>query len=216
MGLEGTLEDFELTDILQIIQMGKKNGLLLIEHPSGEKAKIYIENSRVVHAECGGEYDELAMAKIFEWNKGKFKFEVGQIAPKKTIDMPIPTLIMEAARKIDEWNRIKKVIPSLETIFELEPNPTTDLEIISLNADEWRVLSQIDGKKNIKEIANILRMGEIETAKILFGLIGLGLIRIKRIEKIEKAPEFERKVKEEKKEREEKKDKGLFGFFKKK
>ncbi|MEN3044002.1 MAG: DUF4388 domain-containing protein [Candidatus Hydrothermales bacterium] len=211
MALEGTLEDFELTDILQIIQMGKKDGLLFIEHPSGEKARIYIENSKVIHAECGGEYDELAITKIFEWNKGKFKFEVGQVAPKKTINMPIPTLIMEAARKIDEWNRIKKVIPSLETVFELEPNPSTDIEVINLNADEWRVLSQIDGKRNIKDLASILRMGEIETAKILFGLIGLGLIRIKKIEKIEKTPEPEKKEKEE-----EKKDKGLFGFFKKK
>ncbi|MEO0271248.1 MAG: DUF4388 domain-containing protein [candidate division WOR-3 bacterium] len=211
MALEGTLEDFELTDILQIIQMGRKDGTLIIEHPSGEKAKIFIENSIVVHAECGGETDDLAIAKIFEWDKGKFRFEIGQKTDKKTLNIPIPTMIMEAARKIDEWNRIKKVIPSLETVFELEPNPNTDIEVINLNADEWRVLSQIDGKRNIKELANILRMGEIETAKILFGLIGLGLVRIKKIEEKKEKFETEKKEKEE-----EKKDKGFFGFFRKK
>ncbi len=212
MALEGTLDDFELTDILQIIQMGNKDGTLIIEHPSGEKAYIFVEKSIVVHAECGGETGDLAIAKIFGWNKGKFRFEVGQKTEKKTINMPIPTLIMEVARKIDEWNRIKKVIPSLDTVFELEPNPNTDIEVINLNADEWRVLSQIDGKKNIRDIANMLKIGEIETAKILFGLIGSGLVRIKKIVREEKKEE--RKKKEEKKE--EKKDKGFFGFFRKK
>ncbi len=212
MALQGTLDDFELTDILQIIQMGNKDGVLKIEHPSGEKAYLYVEKSIVVHAECGGETGDLAIARIFEWNKGKFEFIVGEKSDKKTINLPIPTLIMEAARKIDEWNRIKKVIPSLDTIFELEPNPNTDIEVINLNADEWRVLSQIDGKKNIKEIANLLKIGEIETAKILFGLIGSGLVRIKRI------PDKKKEEKAEKKpvKKEEKKDKGIFGFFKRK
>ncbi len=210
MALEGTLEDFELTDILQIIQMGNKDGALLIEHPSGEKGFIFVEKSMVVHAECEGETGDMAIARIFGWSKGKFRFEVGKISEKKTINMPIPTLIIEVARKIDEWNRIKKVIPSLDAVFELEPNPNTDIEIINLNADEWRVLSQIDGKKNIREIANILKMGEIETAKILFGLIGLGLVRIKRVI-------GEKKVEEKREEKkEEKKDKGLFGFLRKK
>ncbi len=134
------------------------------------------------------------------------------------MDIGIPALIMEAARKIDEWNRIKKVIPSLDIVLEIEPNPDTDVEEINLTANEWRVLSQVDGEKSIKQIARALKIGEIETAKIVFGLLGSGLIRIKTAK--ESAPKVTEKKaeepeKEEKKE-EEKKGKGFFDFFKKK
>lgn len=208
MTLRGNLKDFELGDLLQLLHMSLKNGALKISSPSGEGV-IYVENGIIKHVESGGEEGEIAMAKIMQWKEGTFEFFTDIKSPKNTINLPIPNLLLEIARKIDEWKVIEKVVPSMDAVFEIEPNPDTDVEEIELNQNEWRILSRVDGKKSVKEIAECLNMELFETAKIFYGLVTSGLIRLK-----EKTVE-EKKEKKEKKE-EEKEGKGFMGFFKKK
>ena len=178
MTLRGNLKDFELSDLLQLLHMSLKNGALKITSSEGEGI-IYIENGIIKDARINEEEGEIAMAKIMQWKEGIFEFLPNIKSSKNTINLPIPNLLLEIARKIDEWKVIEKIIPSLDAIFEIEPNPDTDVEEIELNKNEWKVLSRIDGKKSIKEIADSLKIDAFETAKIFYGLATSGLIRMK-------------------------------------
>lgn len=207
MTLKGNLKDFELGDLLQLLHMSGKNGALKINSSSGS-ATIYVENGIIRHVECNETEGEVAMAKIMQWKEGLFEFLPDTSSSKSTINLPIPNLLLDIARKIDEWKVIEKVIPSLESIFEIEPNPDTDVDEIELTPNEWKILSRVDGNKNIKEIAVSLNMDQFETAKIFYGLATSGLIRIKQ-----KGPSVKQEKKEEK---EVKKDRGFMGFFRRK
>ncbi|MEO0231248.1 MAG: DUF4388 domain-containing protein [candidate division WOR-3 bacterium] len=205
MTLRGNLKDFELGDLLQLLHMSLKNGALKISSPMGEGV-IYVENGIIRHVELGEEEGEIAMAKIMQWKEGTFEFLKDVKSQKNTINLPIPNLLLEIARKIDEWKVIEKVVPSMDAIFEIEPNPDTDVEEIELRQNEWKILSRIDGKKSVREVAEYLNMEPFETAKIFYGLATSGLIRLKQ------KPVEEKKEKKE----EEKEGKGFMGFFKKK
>lgn len=206
MTLRGNLKDFEIGDLLQLLHMSGKNGALSIESSHG-KGFIYVENGIIKHVECSDAEGEVAMAKIMQWKEGIFEFLPGIPSPKNTINLPIPNLLLEIARKIDEWKVIEKVVPSLESVFEIEPNPDTDVEEIELTSSEWKVLSRIDGQKTVREVADSLKMDHFETAKIFYGLATSGLIRLK-----------EKKIKgeEKKPEKEDKGDKGFMGLFRRK
>jgi len=206
MTLRGNLKDFELGDLLQLLHMSLKNGALKITSSEGEGI-IYIENGIIKDARVNGEEGEIAMTKIMQWKEGIFEFLPNIKSSKTTINLPIPNLLLEIARKIDEWKVIEKIIPSLDVIFEIEPNPDTDVEEIELNQNEWKILSRIDGKKSIKEIADTLRMEAFEVAKIFYGLATSGLIRMK---------ERKEERKEEKKEEKKEEGKGFMGLFKRK
>lgn len=149
MTLRGNLKDFELSDLLQLLHMSLKNGALKITSSEGEGI-IYIENGIIKDARINEEEGEIAMAKIMQWKEGIFEFLPHIKSSKNTINLPIPNLLLEIARKIDEWKVIEKIIPSLDAIFEIEPNPDTEVEEIELNKNEWKVLSRIDGKKKYK------------------------------------------------------------------
>ncbi|MEO0276275.1 MAG: DUF4388 domain-containing protein [candidate division WOR-3 bacterium] len=205
MTLRGNLKDFELGDLLQLLHMSLKNGAVKISSPLGEGV-IYVENGVIKHVQLGEEEGEIAMAKIMQWKEGTFEFFKDVKSSKNTINLPIPNLLLEIARKIDEWKVIERVVPSMDAVFEIEPNPDTDVEEIELNQNEWKILSRIDGKKNIREIAQDLKMEPFETAKIFYGLATSGLIRLKQ-----KAIEEKKGKKEEEKE-----GKGFMGLFKKK
>jgi predicted transcriptional regulator len=206
LALQGNLEDFDLTDVLQLIHLGKKNGALEIE-TEGNRGEIYFENGKVVYAKTKETSGEESIHYILRWSKGKFLFSPEKKAPEKRMDIPIQNLILDAAKQIDEWKRLEKVIPSVEMIVDFVEDPEVSSEEINLSPDEWKILSLITGEKSIREIAQLSKMTEFNTAKIFYGLISSGLVQLKKpLKKEEKKVE----VKKEEKKKENKKKRGFF------
>jgi hypothetical protein len=59
---------------------------------------------------------------------------------------------------------------------------------INLNTSEWMILSKIDGARSVKAIAQASGLSVFDAAKILYGLIATGLIRLKEREHNSPAP----------------------------
>lgn len=189
MALHGDLKDFELHDIFQFIQMGGKKGALHLECEQGE-GLIYFENEKIMHAEVGEDVGTDAINIVLKWDKGKFSFNPGESTEKRTIDMPIQNVVLEAARQIDEWKKMEDVIPSTSVVIDFVEEP--DVGNIELQPHEWKVMSFIDGDKSIKDIANQLDMETFEVGKIVYGLVKSGLIKV-----LEEKKEEENNDKEE-------------------
>lgn len=205
MALQGELEDFELTDILQLIHLCKKNGALEIE-TEGNRGEIYFENGKVIYAKTIDMVNEDAIHYILRWTKGKFMFTLERRAPERKMDVPIQNLILDAAKQIDEWKRLEKLIPSVEMIVDIVEDPDVSTEEINLSPDEWKILSLITGERSIREIAHLAKFTEFNAAKVFYGLISSGLVKLKKPQK----KEDEKKAEEKKEKEEVKKKKGLF------
>jgi len=209
MALEGNLEDFELTDVFQLIQLGQKDGGLRIKI-ADDVGVVYFKNGMVVHAKTNYLQGESAIATILNWKKGRFVFTPGEETLAHTVDLPVQQVILEAARLIDELQRIQKLIPSFDVVVKVVEVPDTTVEKIHLKPEEWKVLSFIDGSLTIAEIVRMTNIPEFEALRTIYGLVSSGLVKI--------ATEVGKIKKDEKKteKKEEEKEGGLFGFFKKK
>lgn len=207
MALQGNLDDFELTDVFQLIQLGQKDGGLRIQSDS-DIGIVYFKGGMVVHAKTNDMFGEPAIDVILSWKKGRFIFNPAEETMEHTVDLPIQQVILEAARRIDEMNRIQKLIPSVDVIVKIVEVPDAGVEKINLKPEEWKVLSFVDGVRTIKEIAVKANMSDFETSRILYGLTSSGLVTITRPPERKPVPE---PTKENKKE-----SGGLFGLFRKK
>ena len=208
MALEGNLEDFELTDVFQLIQLGQKNGGLRIRSYD-DVGVVYFKDGMVVHAKTNSLQGSSAIATILSWKEGRFVFTPGEETLEHTVDLPIQQVILEAARLIDELKRIQKLIPSFDLVVKVVEDPGTDVDKINLKPEEWRVLSLIDGVLTIRELSRMVNLQDWETARIFYGLVSAGLVKTTpKIEKVKK----EEKTTENK---EENKEGGFFGLFKK-
>ncbi len=49
---------------------------------------------------------------------------------------------------------------------------------LDLNPDEWLILANIDGRKSARQVIDSAGGGEFEMAKVIYGLIATGLVRI--------------------------------------
>src|SRR4051812_11887727 len=130
---------------------------------------------------------EEAIYALIQWKDGYFRFEEGASGHNGAVGVRVPTesLLMEAARRVDEWSTLESKIPHMGVIPALVGDGPEGL-ILDLHPSEWEVLAEIDGTRPLKEIAARLGRSEFTVAKIVYGLVTTGVVEIQE-ERIEEA-----------------------------
>lgn len=136
---------------------------------------------------------ESVVFELMSWREGFFSFEERARADMPTdsrISVSTESLLMEGARRIDEWSRIADIVPNLAVIPELAPvgdarddgdsgfeqGEAASGPMLDLLPHEWQVLTMIDGERDLRGIAASLGRDEFEIAKIAYGLATTGII----------------------------------------
>ncbi len=116
-----------------------------------------------------------AVYHLFTWSRGTFFFEADQMPEDADIAVSInaETLLLEAARRVDEWSLIEKKIPSFDLIFEVDQARAAEA-FSELTAEQHRILILLDGTLTLAEIIEETGLPEFDVGKALFGLIQAG------------------------------------------
>jgi hypothetical protein len=177
MAFQGSLAELHLPDIIQLISVSGKTGVF---HLTDNKLQghIFLRDGAIVHAQIEDITGEEAVYALAIWNRGDFRFEPGVATEFRTISKSNTNLLMEAARRLDEWRVLSKRIPSTDLVPEFVVLDNRAGQI-NLNTSEWLILSKIDGKRSIKAIAVASNLSVFDAAKILYDLITQGLIRLR-------------------------------------
>jgi len=151
--LTGNLAQLSLVDILKLLSSGRQTGRLdLTAGPnSGE---IYLQDGIIVHAVSGVQVGEDAIYTLMGWLEGDFNFVAGAAPSEQSVTIPTEQLMLEGVRRAEEWGDIKSMIPSTGVIFRLSPSGSAGA--VSLQPEEWQVLAQVNGARDVAEIADEL------------------------------------------------------------
>ena len=68
---------------------------------------------------------------------------------------PTEVLLMEAARRHDEWSRIEATVPHLRVVPKLPPPDTPSTGRLDLLPFEWEVLAAVDGQRDLHALASL-------------------------------------------------------------
>jgi len=172
---QGSFEEVKLPDVIQLMSVSAKTGCFHLSRET-ENGRIYLQEGQIVHAVNGNLRGEDALYALAIWEDGSFDFKLGEPAPESTIAKRNTTLLMEVARKLEEWRVLRKRVPSLDLIPELH---TLGDKKISFNTQEWHVLSKINGVNNIKRIAGLTSMTPVDAAKLIYGLVSSNLVNLR-------------------------------------
>ena len=129
---------------------------------------------------------EAVVFELMSWREGFFSFEersVSEVPAEVSMTISTESLLMEGARRIDEWSRIADKVPSLEVVPVLAPVDDDHPTLLDLLPNEWAVLAMIDGAKDLREIAGALGQSEFDIAKIAYGLVSTGIIELRGTER---------------------------------
>jgi hypothetical protein len=175
----------------------KELGLLLIN-------ANYLSQQDILASLQG--YFTHVVKRLFTWAEGLFRFETNVFPPddRITVRVNLENLIIEGARQLREWQQLQDEIPSLDMALKFSNRPGANLRNVNLSVEEWRVVSYINPKNTIRQIARTVKMNDLEIRRIVYGLIQAGLVEIARPEgarpiSIPASPGLPRKDKEQQK-----------------
>ncbi len=125
---------------------------------------------------------------IMRWDEGDFDFEVLPEVVNEDIGLSVSVenIVMEGSRRLEEWQRIKKKVPSTDMVFKMATAPGEGTFEISLKPIEWALLLLIDGTRSVRELATETHSTDFEVARVIYGLFSAGLLEVTSDEEVEK------------------------------
>ena len=122
-----------------------------------------------------------AVFDLMRWTDGSFAFEAGEPVEEESIKLAVSVenLIMEGSRRLEEWDAVRKKIPSMKAVVAMAPLPGDTGVEVNLKPEEWRLLTLVDGRRTVRDLVEVFGQGEFATCKVLYGLVGAGLLEVR-------------------------------------
>lgn len=120
--------------------------------------------------------------RLFTWIDGLFRFDNDVLPPEEaiTIRLDLENIIMEGSRRVQEFEQLQDELPNLELALNFVDRPGANIRDVNLTVEEWKVVSYINPKNTMRQIAKANRMSDIEIRRIVYGLIQTGLVEVVR------------------------------------
>ncbi len=117
--------------------------------------------------------------EILKWDAGEYRFDEEKLAEKSEVLIALNTenLILEGARRIDEWSNIRSKVPSKHSLFRFCAENQEDHQL-NHKPKEWEILSLIDGKRTVKEVTEEVSGDLFSTSKLIYGLVVMDIIEL--------------------------------------
>lgn len=123
---------------------------------------------------------EESIYDIFSWAEGDFRF-LDDVLPDSAMvpmRMDVTGIVMEGVQRVDEWRRIRQVIPNEQII----PVAIVDLSTIpGLGPGDQRIVSLINDERSIEEIRRQTHSTEYQTCKLVFDQWQLGRLKLVKL-----------------------------------
>lgn len=120
--------------------------------------------------------------RLFTWVEGLFHFENNVMPPedKITLRVNLENIIIEGARRLHELEQLQDEIPSLDIAMKFADRPGANLKHVNLSVEEWRVVSYINPKNTLRQIAQATKINDLEIRRIAYALLQAGLVEFIR------------------------------------
>jgi hypothetical protein len=122
---------------------------------------------------------EEVVFEMMSWHEGFFSFGEEPVpVHDEGVRIRTEALLMEGARRIDEWSRIEKRVPHLGVVPQLALALEGDSGELNLLPAEWELLALIEGTRDVRTLATELGRSDFDVAKTLFGLESAGVVML--------------------------------------
>ncbi len=121
---------------------------------------------------------EEAVYFLFTWSSGTFNFEAG-VRPEREdflVSINPESLLLEGARRVDEWSLIAKKIPSLDIVFEVDQE-RLQAAGVRLSDEQEAILTLLNGRNDVQDVMDASGLVEFEVGKAIYGLLSAGFVR---------------------------------------
>jgi CheY-like chemotaxis protein len=121
--ITGQLAQLSLLDLLQLLHLNRRTGTVEVARrgAAGEdrEGRVFVREGAVIQAQVGAAEAEKALYRLLSWREGSFAFRPDRVQALARIELPTRALLLEGARQLDEWERVRASLPPREACVAL-------------------------------------------------------------------------------------------------
>jgi len=119
-----------------------------------------------------------AVFDLLRWSQGDFAFEADQPNPDDLgISLVVEDVIAEGRSRLETWEALSRVVPSSDVVLSLPLMPA--VAETTLIAEEWTLLSLVDGHRSVTELVDLTGRGEFAVVSTIVSMVERGLVAIR-------------------------------------
>jgi formylglycine-generating enzyme required for sulfatase activity len=181
----GSVEDLAIAELIQTMELGRKNAEILIEH-DGQQSRIWCVDGAVIDAECGRLLGAPAVYRLLALDRGRVHADFSPVERVRTINVSTQALLMESARRTDECCRLRERLGDLQAIFV--PSDHAMSPAAQASPTEYAVLRLLDGERSLEQVVRDSLLPDLETLTHLLALRERGLMELSAAPRVSHAP----------------------------
>ena len=116
---------------------------------------------------------------VFSWGTGEYELVMTEPGTEDVVALNLSTenLILSGVRRIRAWSRIYAGIGGDIESVPVPTGNTAALLRIELTEEEQEVLTHVNGRASIEQICQVSYLSNLETCRVLWALMVLGVMR---------------------------------------
>jgi len=187
MPLHGTFDVLDFSAVMEMLADRAMSGRLHVRGRS-YTANLFFVDGVIVGADqsehqaagVAGDAGQRIQETCFELlgtDRGNFEFHPGRAsAPVGGTNVTVGDALEQARQRLAEWQELQALIPSLE----VQPRLVTELDPgqVTLDREQWRVLTAVDGRRNLRSIGRALNLSDFEVCRAMRQLLNAKVIEL--------------------------------------
>lgn len=126
MGLRGSLSELRLPDLIELMTVGAKTGLVIIAGEDGSGGELGFIGGVLVSARSGSLTGERAFFAVLGITRGAFLVDAAQQPAGRNITASAQSLLMEGMRRLDEVGELRQRLPGSAHVVQGRQEGATD------------------------------------------------------------------------------------------
>jgi hypothetical protein len=122
-----------------------------------------------------------AVSDLLRWEEGSFRFEGGtpDLRGEQVLDLTVPVdeLLAEAHARLGSWRSAAERTGDADGVVTIA-RPRGERTQVSLPPDGWWLLSLVDGRRTVADLAQLSGQGDYRTRRTLVALIDEGFVDV--------------------------------------
>jgi len=165
MALTGTFEDISFAELLQVLNVSHKSGLLEVWRGK-DRAEIFVVEGNVARAISRRDRGPDVVYRILGWKTGDFSFERSEEPVARDISESTEALILEGMKRFDEWEQVEAAMPKMHVVLRQRAFAVNEL-YERLTPEAQKALQLVDARR---DIATIVRESGLEPTQAVIAV----------------------------------------------
>jgi DNA-binding response OmpR family regulator len=175
--LAGSGEHLAIPDLLQILALNRKDGVVHLRQGS-EEGRIVFDDGEMVHAACGRAIGKKALFRMLGWTSAVFRVLPREgSAEERSLSTPATSALMDGLVSLDEWNRWRELIPEDGTVLDLASDARVRLETQEVTPAEVDVMARAKTGATVRAMLDESPLPDADLAEAICTLLTRGALR---------------------------------------